>query len=1309
MSARLTALKSSRSKRKGLEDPAMEAVGIMDATEKLRAGAAVVADQRRVNRATDLVNEADSTVGTSATLRDMVGTKPGSTLGTTDPATLHAKQAFFQPGDSTSPTSSASGGGKGGEDSESPSPSGALLASPSPSLAAGTTFVPRPDAPPHLQRKFVDSVPAAQRAVKIADRAVQKLLSDFEQGAPVLAAAQALHDMRERAAKARGKYDDLVAPNDDVDAKLATAEASIRVGDELSSALADARGQEEEAKTACDLAGVDDAEEDDDGASDAEAAGSGSSSSVSQEEAEKLKRARDAASAGVAALVKKLLPATETAKEHTEDAEAEIARWAAVVQQRMQQLGVLEDRLRHRLDQATEQSQRAEDEWKRLAAQFHGTKPASMAVASPLPASGAGADSARPRRVLSAPSRDVEMAEHDAEAAVDAAVRACKDGTRMLGPMLDGAKGPEDREKALKRAERGIENSEQQSKEAEEAVSKLRDAVGKYNTQHKSRVEQLLGRERDAQARLEQAKGRLESLREDVAEESSEGHIFQRGTREAAAMEASLEYADGAIKAAETTGRNARHSGVPEAVLSDKGNDDSASESGTIERRRSHATSSRPGSMAEHWCEVPGSNDWLCEPIISDFMLAAAQALQAVTAATRERRSLAQRKRAADRAIKRLEEAAHQAKLRGGQVVMPEDMAQLLAATERPQLSALEETKGSRSLAAALTDPGTQARSMQARAKQAMDEQGISENVQAIVEPRLLEQQGNEGEDFDAAEAKLGGAAALRRLFGIYLTRLKGTSISFEGLIDRVRAKNMGVLPKSVGLPVKKALEGSNNAMTDADELLPDVEDRFKLKLSRHYLEDFEQKVRNAGIGVLGFENRLRKAEVVVQMVNKQQQTLKRQASAADVRSRRASLLQPMSGGMATGIDDPETSRLGLMAPGEATRRLKAGESDLSTAERSGLAQAGVGLRKMGSFAARTKGSSEFFDADKDLKTEQQRRLAAAAAQSYARQKEGDFSGAGPMTKATLQAAPLDPETGTALDGANAAAEKPRPPQGKSAGAGRSAAGMPPLQISDSNDRSPRETGAPMHRGGSFNAVGSGGIATGDRITPRRLGAAPGGSKQPFAGGHGSVASTAVSTVQSADSGDNSRSAPAPPRETSPAAAESPEEAARRQQIEIAKRLARDRLDAKKAAVAGTATSGGDALDRAAAEQRQQLASQGSGSGGRSAGSGKGHVVVATGGMNGYPGSPAGMERRPHSKGSLDGGPTPGGRSPMAMAGRFLVGDGSRGAHTPSGMAPGAGPGPAPTPTSSMPQFVGPFQTPQGVRVRLPNGAVVMP
>jgi len=62
--------------------------------------------------------------------------------------------------------------------------------------------------------------------------------------------------------------------------------------------------------------------------------------------------------------------------------------------------------------------------------------------------------------------------------------------------------------------------------------------------------------------------------------------------------------------------------------------------------------------------------------------------------------------------------------------------------------------------------------------------------VQAIVEPRLLED-GTGGGAFNVDEAKLGGAAALRRLFGIYLTRLKGTSISYENMIDRATTKNM--------------------------------------------------------------------------------------------------------------------------------------------------------------------------------------------------------------------------------------------------------------------------------------------------------------------------------------------------------------------------------------------------------------------------------------------------------------------------------------------------------------------------------------
>lgn len=47
-------------------------------------------------------------------------------------------------------------------------------------------------------------------------------------------------------------------------------------------------------------------------------------------------------------------------------------------------------------------------------------------------------------------------------------------------------------------------------------------------------------------------------------------------------MEAALEHAEGAIKAAETTGRRVRHHGVPAAVLDDVGNDDGEEDSGTI-------------------------------------------------------------------------------------------------------------------------------------------------------------------------------------------------------------------------------------------------------------------------------------------------------------------------------------------------------------------------------------------------------------------------------------------------------------------------------------------------------------------------------------------------------------------------------------------------------------------------------------------------------------------------------------------------------------------------------------------------------
>lgn len=195
------------------------------------------------------------------------------------------------------------------------------------------------------------------------------------------------------------------------------------------------------------------------------------------------------------------------------------------MQRQLQQLGTQEDEFRRRLDKADEQTKRAEDEWKRLAAQFQGTKPASMLAAGGA-SSGAGADSPQARRVLNAPSRDVEKAEHEAEAAVDAAIRACKDGNRMLGPMLEAARGPEDRGKALKRAERGVSSAEVQAQEADDAVKKLRAAVGTYNTTHKSKIDKLLSRERDAQARLEQAKGRLESLQEDVKEESTEGQVF---------------------------------------------------------------------------------------------------------------------------------------------------------------------------------------------------------------------------------------------------------------------------------------------------------------------------------------------------------------------------------------------------------------------------------------------------------------------------------------------------------------------------------------------------------------------------------------------------------------------------------------------------------------------------------------------------------------------------------------------------------------------------------------------------------------
>lgn len=162
-----------------------------------------------------------------------------------------------------------------------------------------------------------------------------------------------------------------------------------------------------------------------------------------------------------------------------------------------------------------------------------------------------------------------------------------------------------------------------------------------------------------------------------------------------------------------------------------------------------------------------------------------------------------------------------------------------------------------------------------------------------------------------------------------------------------------------------------NRAMLAADDLLPEVEDRFKLKLTRPFLEDFESKVREAGMRVLKVDNCLRVAEVMLELANKKQQTLKRQASAADVRGRRASLLQPSSGGSATGIDDPESSRFGLMAPGEAARRLMGGELDMSNKAKLGLQSAGVGLRKMGSFAARPRTTSEFFDADRDIKTDE--------------------------------------------------------------------------------------------------------------------------------------------------------------------------------------------------------------------------------------------------------------------------------------------------------------------------------------------------
>ena len=158
VAARLEALKSSRNKRKGLEDPEMEGVGIMDASEKLRAGAAVIADQRRVNHATELVSEADSTVDESKTLRDMVGVNSNSTLGTTNREDIRIKSTFFQQNEKTGPTTPTSK--EAAEGGSSPTGAGGLM-SPSLSLAAGTSFVPRADAPPHLQRKFVDSVPVA--------------------------------------------------------------------------------------------------------------------------------------------------------------------------------------------------------------------------------------------------------------------------------------------------------------------------------------------------------------------------------------------------------------------------------------------------------------------------------------------------------------------------------------------------------------------------------------------------------------------------------------------------------------------------------------------------------------------------------------------------------------------------------------------------------------------------------------------------------------------------------------------------------------------------------------------------------------------------------------------------------------------------------------------------------------------------------------------------------------------------------------------------------------------------------------------
>lgn len=99
---------------------------------------------------------------------------------------------------------------------------------------------------------------------------------------------------------------------------------------------------------------------------------------------------------------------------------------------------------------------------------------------------------------------------------------------------------------------------------------------------------------------------------------------------------------------------------------------------------------------------------------------------------------------------------------------------------------------------------------------------------------------------------------------------------------------------------------------------------------------------------------------------------------------------------------------------------------------------------------------------------------------------------------------------------------------------------------------------------------------------------------------------------------------------------------------------------------------------------------------GGSGGSGRGPGM----GMHGTaPVSPS-ANRRP---GSGMGGVPPAGRSPMAMAGSFVMGDGRM---DPSGMSRGQS-----IPVGAMggrmmqpPVLVGPFQTPQGVRIRLPNG-----